>query len=108
MIRTLAVIAASCVVLFLLCYFAFTRKRGGLVLVAWVVVPLLTVVIDACVTSMAIDARRCGHEDYLCLDWPPTAVMHLITLLLAIGAPVLLTIIWLRERRRRRHQATER
>src|SRR5258708_29320667 len=99
MIRTLAVIAASCVVLFLLCYFAFTRKRGGLVLVAWVVVPLLTVVIDACVTSMAIDARRCGHEDYLCFDWPPTAVMHLITLLLAIAAPVLLTILRLRRPR---------
>jgi len=102
------IIAASGAGVLLFAYQAFSRKSGRLVLVAWVVVPLLLVIIDLCVLFTAINAGHCHGEDYGCEHWAPTRNTHVITALLAVGIPALLTMRWVREHRRRGDRPTER
>jgi hypothetical protein len=97
------IIAVSAIAVFLVCRRVLSRKSGRAILASWLVIPFLMVVVDSAVWWMAIDSGRCRGEDYGCDHWSPTRNMHIVTAVLAIGIPILLTITWLRERRGR-HQ----
>jgi hypothetical protein len=100
------VLVVALLIILVTCYKAVTRRTGMLVLASWVVVPSLMAFITIWGTWAAMDhfdvKRHCGHEDYLCEDWTPVATAHVLALLFAVGAPIVITGLWMRGRQKRR------